>query len=346
MKRIVVVLVVATVLLAALLGVRLWSQDRALRGAAGGSGEIEGTEVDLAARIAARIVEIPVVEGQAVKQGDLLVRLDCADAAAARDEARARVASAKAQAGAAEAALAAAHRSRDAAHALASASGASAKALSAQRDAAMRQADRLDSLGTDVAFATRDQLRAQADGLDNQVRAATAQGEASRAQARAAAEQVAAAQAQLAAARSAAAAAEAAASRAELLAGECELRAPLDAVVDQLPFERGELVPAGMPLVRLVDLSRVTATFYLPNAEVGAARPGMEAEVHADAFPGEVFRGRVRTVAARAEFTPRNVQTRTDRDRLVYPVEVELENPEGKLRPGMPVQVLLPGTER
>jgi HlyD family secretion protein len=49
----------------------------------------------------------------------------------------------------------------------------------------------------------------------------------------------------------------------------------------------------------------------------------------------------VRTVASRAEFTPRNIQTRTDRDRLVYPVEVAVPNPEGKLRPGMPVQVAL-----
>jgi HlyD family secretion protein len=49
-------------------------------------------------------------------------------------------------------------------------------------------------------------------------------------------------------------------------------------------------------------------------------------------------------VATRAEFTPRNIQTRTDRDRLVYPVEVWIANPEGKLRPGMPVQVTLPGT--
>jgi HlyD family secretion protein len=54
----------------------------------------------------------------------------------------------------------------------------------------------------------------------------------------------------------------------------------------------------------------------------------------------------VTTVAAHAEFTPRNIQTRTDRDRLVYPVEVALGNSAGKLRPGMPVQVSLPGTER
>ena len=62
----------------------------------------------------------------------------------------------------------------------------------------------------------------------------------------------------------------------------------------------------------------------------------------ADAWPGERFDGIVRSVALQAEFTPRNIQTRTDRDRLVYAIEVRVANPEGKLRPGMPVQVFLP----
>jgi HlyD family secretion protein len=98
--------------------------------------------------------------------------------------------------------------------------------------------------------------------------------------------------------------------------------------------------------VRLVALAEVKATFYLPNAELGAARPGGKAFVVADAWPGERFEGVITTVAARAEFTPRNIQTRSDRDRLVYPVEVTLKNPDHRLRPGMPVQVTLPGAER
>jgi HlyD family secretion protein len=75
-------------------------------------------------------------------------------------------------------------------------------------------------------------------------------------------------------------------------------------------------------------------------------RPGAEAQVVADAYPGEVFKGRVRSVSLKAEFTPRNIQTRTDRDRLVYPVEVALANADLRLRAGMPVQVSLPGAVR
>jgi len=64
--------------------------------------------------------------------------------------------------------------------------------------------------------------------------------------------------------------------------------------------------------------------------------------VVADAFPDRKFDGTVASVSSKAEFTPRNIQTRTDRDRLVYPVEVRVKNPDGALRPGMPVQVTLP----
>ncbi len=124
------------------------------------------------------------------------------------------------------------------------------------------------------------------------------------------------------------------------------MRAPRDGVVEDVPFEQGELAAAGAVLVKLIDLREVKATFYLPNAEVGAVRPGAKATVVADAFPGETFEGTVRTVAFEAEFTPRNIQTRTDRDRLVYPVEVTVANRDGKLRDGMPVQVSIPGTVR
>jgi len=95
-----------------------------------------------------------------------------------------------------------------------------------------------------------------------------------------------------------------------------------------------------------VDMAEGRATLYLPNAELGATHPGAEASVVADAWPDATFKGSVQTVASQAEFTPRNIQTRTDRDRLVFPVEVVIPNPDGRLRPGMPVQVTLPGTER
>ena len=290
MRRVIVILVVLVVVMSALIGARLILQRRALTGPSGGSGEIEGTVVEVSSRVGARIVQLPVREGQPVKKGDLLVALDCADPEAQLAEAEARLVASRAQAGAVE----------------------------TQRGAAERQAKRLEKLPEDVAAASVDQTVSGAAGLARQ-------GDAARAQVRAAA---------------------AAVERARLLVAECVIRAPRDAEVSLLPHEAGELVAPGTILARLVDLSAPKATFYVPNAEVSRVKPGARAVVVADAFPGEAFEGTVTTVALEAEFTPRNIQTRSDRDRLVYPVEVAVVNRDGKLRAGMPVQVTLPGTGR
>jgi HlyD family secretion protein len=346
MRRVLAVLVVLVAVLAALIAVRLVTQARALAAPSGGSGEVEGVAVDLSSRVGARIVALPAREGDAVKKGDLVVRLDCADPEAALAEVEARLAAAEAQAVAAGAQVAASRSSREAASASERAARAQAEALAQQRAWAERQAKRLDAIEGDVAASTVDQTRTSAAGLGHQVEAAKAQASASAQQARAADVSIRAASASGEAALAQVRAAGAAVARARLLVGECELRAPRDAEISELPHEVGELVAPGAVLARLVDLSEVKATFYLPNAELSAVRPGAKAIVVADAWPQDRFEGTVRTVALEAEFTPRNIQTRTDRDRLVYPVEVRVANPGGKLRAGMPVQVTLPGTGR
>ncbi len=341
MRRVLIVLAAVVVVLTALIGVRLWTQARALAAPSGGSGEIEGTVVDLSSRVGARIVEQPVREGEVVKKGALLVRLDCADPQAQLADADARLAAAQAQSAAAEAQTRASERNRLAAAASKEAAAAQAEALEAQRDAAVRQARRLASIPEDVAASSVDQTEASASGLTRQAAAARAQAAASAEQVRAAESGIRAAVAQSQAALAQVKAGAAQVARARLLVDECEIRAPRDAEVSKLPHEPGELVQPSTTLVRLVDLSEVKAWFYLPNAEIGAVRPGGRAKVVADAWPSESFEGTVRTVSLQAEFTPRNIQTRTDRDRLVYPIEVVVANRDGKLRDGMPVQVTL-----
>ena len=342
MRRIAVIVTVVVFALIALLGVRLWVQARARNAPPGGSGEIEGTTVDVSARISARVLKLGAVKGRPVKAGDVLVELDCSDQSAALAESEARLASARAQAVAAGANVDASRRSQDAAAAAEAAARAQASALAAQRDVARREATRFDALPEDVSASARDRARGSADQLAAQTAAAEAQARASTQQAAVATVAIQSTGAQAVSSQASVRAAEEAARRSRLLAEECVLRAPRDAMLDDLPHEVGELVPAGQPLARLVDISEVKATFYLPNAEIGAANPGSKAVVVADAWPDRKFEGVVASVSAKAEFTPRNIQTRSDRDRLVYPVEVRVQNPEGLLRPGMPVQVTLP----
>lgn len=341
MRRIAGVLVLLTVVLVALLMWKLRAQEAALHGPAGGSGEIEGTQVRVSAKLPARITEVLVKEGAPVKAGDVLVRLDCTDPQQLLTEAESRLRSAEANVKAAEAQVAVANNQRQAHSKARAAAEQQAEALAAQRDLNKRQAERLDAVAGDVAFSSRDQVRASVLGLEHQVSAAEATSQASAEQAAAASNQARAASAQAEAAEMMVTVARMGVERAKVLVGECELKAPRDASVEDVLFEPGELVGPGVVVVKLLDLSEVTATFYLPNAELSAVKPGERATLVADAYPGETFTGTVKTVALEAEFTPRNIQTRTDRDRLVYPVEVAVVNAGQKLRAGMPVQVTL-----
>ena len=346
MKRVAIVFTLLVAVLGTLLFIRVRMQGQALRGPAGGSAEIEGTQIDLASRIGARIEHIHVHKGNAVKKNDLLVSFDCADARAAVSELEARLRSAEAQARAAELSTGAARGNRQVAASAKAAAEAQAAALAAQRDAALRQSKRLELLANDVALSNRDQSKSSAESLEQQVKAMQAQAAANQDQMQSAEATWRASSAQAQAAQESAQAVAANLQRARLLVAECELRAPRDAWVSEVPHEEGELLSPGAVALRLLDLREVRATFYLANAELGAVKPGAAVEAVADAYPGERFSGRVSNVAFKAEFTPRNIQTRSDRDRLVYPVEVVLANRDDKLRAGMPVDITLVGTRQ
>ena len=118
--------------------------------------------------------------------------------------------------------------------------------------------------------------------------------------------------------------------------GRTRIVAPSAARVDRLLVEPGELARPGAPVARLVTHDPLTIAVYLPQADLGRVAVGDRAEVVVDAWPDARFAGRVTRVAEQAEFTPRNVQTREDRARLVFEITVELdEDRERRLRPGM-----------
>jgi HlyD family secretion protein len=336
-----VVAVVAIGVPTLLIGIRLVTQQWALLGPAGGSGTIEGDTVQLSSRLGARLVELPFAEGDAVEAGQVLARLDCSEPEAALEEAKARLAATASQSRAAFAQAEAAGVGTSSAWVASQAASLQADAIAAQRDAAARQANRVAALDDGTSPAVLDQSTASADALQHQSAAALASAQAARLQVGLAKGQAAAAAENAHAAAEQVRAVEAGVHRAELLVAECTITAPRNGTVETLPYEIGEMVAPGTPIVSIVDLSEVTATFWLPNAELAAAKVGQPAEIVADAWPDRTFTGKVSRVGAEAAFTPRNIQTRTDRDRLVYPVEVVVPNGEGALRPGMPVQVTL-----
>ena len=343
MKRVLAVFAVLIAALVLALTMRIRAQREAQSGPPGGTGIVEGVAVDVGSRVAGRITRLSVREGGSVRAGDALIELDCAQERARLAEAEARIDAARAQALAARAGVDTASRSTRAASAAARAAQTRIAAAEVQQQTATREAARAASLGDAVSAQSRDLAASQALGAGTEVEAARAQTTAQRAQVAIARAQIEAAAAQAQAAESSIGATEALRDLARIAVEECTVRAPRSGVIEEIYYEEGELVSPGAVLARIVDLSEVRATFYLPNAELGEARTGRRAELVADAWPDQRFAGEVLTVATEAEFTPRNIQTRTDRDRLVYAIEVRVPNPDSRLRPGMPVQVTLLG---
>lgn len=133
---------------------------------------------------------------------------------------------------------------------------------------------------------------------------------------------------------------------AERQLNRAEVYAPRSAYVDRLLVEEGEYLQPGRPVARLVDRDPVWITVFVAQRDLSLVATGDRAEVLVDAYPEQRFSGRVVRIADEAEFTPRNVQTRDDRARLVFSVKVEIPNPEQLLRPGMGAEVEFPEARR
>jgi HlyD family secretion protein len=360
MKKAIPIFVVLVTGLSILLYLRLREQRREAERPSGGSATVEGTQVDVVARMPARIHAVKVREGQAVEKGQVVVELQC-------DEQRALLAQAEAALQGARVAADAARTQQKLsrvgergaktqvwmAYAAARAAEAQKKALAVQRGVAYRTTKRLEKVHEAGAISDQqfDQTQSQVKGLDRQLKALRANIDAAQARAvsattakRAAQVRVELSLLQRKGAQIKIQSAQAAVDRARVAVGECTLRAPRAGYVLRRNYEPGEVVLPGSRVLSLVDTRQVKATFYLPNDELSAAKPGRAVKVEADAYADRTFEGKIRWVAAEAEFTPRNVQTREDRDRLVYAVEVSIPNPKGLLRPGMPVEITIPGT--
>lgn len=341
MRRVLGAFLVLALVLVGLLYAKLQAQQRATEGPPAGSGTIEGTRLALGSRIGGRVLSIEVVEGAAVEAGALVATVDCREPTARLAEADARIAAALAQVETARAQALVARRSRGAASAMVRVTDAQGRVIETHQATADRELARVEQLGEFAPTQRRDQATDARDTLLHQEEAATAQRRASAAQASVASAQAGAAETAVLVAEQSVAAVRALREVALVAVGECEVRAPRAGIIEAIDYEVGEIVAPGAAIVRLVELDEVRATFYLPNAELAAASVGGRATVVADAWPGETFEGHVLTVAPAAEFTPRTVQTRTDRDRLVFPIEVRVANADHRLRPGMPVEVTL-----
>ncbi len=123
----------------------------------------------------------------------------------------------------------------------------------------------------------------------------------------------------------------------EVQAERYVLRSPIVGVLTRVPVRLGEVVSPGQTVVAVANLAFLKLTLYVLERDLGRVRTGQTVQVTADPYPGRAFAGAVTSVNSRAEFTPRNVQTQRDRVNLVFGVKVRVDNRDGALKPGMPV---------
>jgi len=304
-------------------------------GALRASGYVEATEMRVAAKVGGRVVTVAVAEGDRVTAGQVLVTLSTTDA----DLQVGRLEAERAQADAQLRLLLAGARREDVDQATAQVAVADAELKTAQAD--------LDAAELDVIRFTRlvDQRAGTVKAKDDaeaRRRAAAARVEAMRervAAARMAVTRVSAGarREEVEAARARLAVVDAALATVRADISDATITAPSDGIVASRLIEPGELVARGVPLLVLLDLDRAWASAYVEAPQIGAIQLGQRATVITDA--GVQLPGRVTAIASRAEFTPRNVQTADERARLVYRVTVSVDNRNGTLKPGMPVEV-------
>ena len=128
---------------------------------------------------------------------------------------------------------------------------------------------------------------------------------------------------------------------AAVTAGQTTVTAPADGVVILRNVEPGELVTPGLPIIRFAKLKTVWLRVYVPEEQVGAIHRGQHAVITTDAYTGKQYQGRVTEIAEEPEFTPKNVQTKEERVKLVFGIKIEVDNRDGKLKPGMPADAVL-----
>ena len=118
-----------------------------------------------------------------------------------------------------------------------------------------------------------------------------------------------------------------------------EVISPIDGVVLAKLSEAGEFLLPGTQIYEIGDLSNVKCSIYIPESRYGKIFLGQEVQVTADSYPGQQFKGKVTNISDKAEFTPKNIQTKEDRVTTVYKITISIDNKDMKLKPGMPADI-------
>ena len=289
------------------------------------SGNIEAHESLVSFKVQGRIVELPVQEGQQVEQGALLARLEDADF-----RQRVRIDQASVDVRQSNLALTLA--------------GTREQEIKASQQAVIdAQADleqkKLDNDRAEQLFA-KDEIAAQdRDQAATALKRAQANFKAAQQRYNEAAEG--SRKEDIAIARANLAEANANLGLSRIDESYTTLRAFSAGVIAVRQAELGEVVVPGSPVVTLDDLDHIWLRAYIAEPDLGRIHWGQDATITTDSFPGKQYHGRISFISPDAEFTPKSIQTYTERVTLVYRIKIDIDNPNHELKPGMPADAHL-----
>lgn len=333
------------------------------------SGRIEGDDSAIATKQAGRINDIRVREGDRVAKGSIIATLDDAQARAALNDARAKWQAAGVQIAVLQAQLRRAQLSGEqatvdvegrisqangelaAAQAQVSQAGAAYRlaATTARMDRALYATGDVSQLQRNASVSQEQQTAAALTAANRRMQAA--QGALTAARAGLAnppmrIADVAAVQAQLAQQRSIIAATQAELKAAQANVDDLTVRAPFAGTVMVRAAEPGEVVPAGTPIVTLLNLDRVYLRGFVPEGEIGRVKVGQTARIRLDSDRSHAIEAYVMRIDPQAMFTPQNTYFRSDRVKQVFGVKLALRRGFGYAKPGMPAdgEILVSGT--
>ncbi len=306
--------VIGAVLVAAALGTwQLLRPKGPGEGFVSSNGRIEATEIDVSTKFAGRVQDILVADGDFVSAGQTLAHMQVQTLEAQRDEARAQRQQSITAVATAEAQVAARESDRQA-----------VQAVVAQReselDAAQRRLARSETL-------TREGASSEQELDDDRARVRNAQAAvvAAKAQAQAALANITAARAQVAGAHTTVDAADATIVRIKVDIDDSSLTAPRDGRVQYRIAQPGEVLAGGGKVLNLLDLADVYMTFFVVETVAGKLALGSEVRIVLDVAPKYVIPAKISFVASSAQFTPKTVETASERQKLMFRVKAQID---------------------
>lgn len=286
------------------------------------SGNIEATEVDLSFRIAGQINSLPIEEGDRVTKGQVIATLDTDTLLAQKGSAVSELANARAVLDELEEGT----RAEEIERARAAFNAAESKMKNAKDEydryvPLMKEkaisASTFDSKETALKVAVEDYNNAQQllvqlekGPREQQIRAARARLESATWQLK----------------------------KIELDIEHSMLTTPESGVILVKANELGEVILPGATVATVAAIDEVWLKGYIGESDLGKVKLGQKALITTDSYPNKVYEGRVTFISSRAEFTPKNVQTKEERVKQVYRVKVTIKNPSQELKIGMPAE--------